>query len=78
MLTIYNLADNSKAGTITDAEYQFLAMLLEEDRLEDSDYYINRDTIAMLQDAGATLELIQVLTRAIAATGEADIRWVRE
>ena len=53
MIELRDKATDEYLGTIDDAELQFLIDDLEEESLEDRDYYIDSDTIQMLQDDGA-------------------------
>jgi hypothetical protein len=54
---------------------QFLIDHLEEEDATDRAYYINQDTVSLLRAEGASQELLAILDRAIAGTGDADIRW---
>jgi hypothetical protein len=36
---------------------------------------VNQDTVTMLRADGASQELLALLERAIAGSGEADVRW---
>jgi len=48
-------------GTISDEQLDFLAELLEEGSSGDHDYYINLDTLEMLEKSGADQAEIVVL-----------------
>jgi processive 1,2-diacylglycerol beta-glucosyltransferase len=56
-------------GRITEAQLRFLIDNLEEEFVEDVDYYIHRPTIDFLKERGADDELVQILERAIAKVG---------
>ncbi len=77
MITLSNAATGATIGQITEEQLQFLMDQFEEEWPGDDDYYINQDTLDMLQAAGAPAELIAVLQSAITGSGEADIRWAR-
>ena len=49
---------------------------LEEESLEDRDYYINRVTVDAFETRGADPELIAVLRRGLGDRDEMEIRWV--
>ncbi len=56
-------------GQITESQLQFLIDQLEEEFTEDSEYFIDRDTIEFLQEQGADAGLIQLLQQAVAKAG---------
>jgi len=60
---------------ITDAQLAFLQEQFEEEWSGDQDYYLNRATLDMLEEAGADPELLTLLRRALGGKDEGDIRW---
>jgi hypothetical protein len=63
-------------GVITESQLDFLIDNLEEEFLEDDDYWIDSAGVEFLRDLGADAELLQLLERAVAGTGEgADISY---
>lgn len=76
-IVLYDEHTGVAIGAITDAQLQFLIDHLVEEDIKDDDYYINQVTIDMLYEKGASRDLIDCLEKAIARTGEADIRWAR-
>jgi hypothetical protein len=50
---------------------------LEEESADDTAYHISTATLEVLRQAGADAALLGLLERALAATGEAEVRWVR-
>lgn len=64
-------------GTITDEQLHFLIDSLEEESQEDTDYYINRETLEMLAERGADPGLLAILTQALGTRDEMEIQWVR-
>ncbi len=77
MITLYLSETGAVLGTLTEDQLQELSDQLEEEWANDEDYYINQDTVDMLQEAGVSSEVIAILSRALAETGEADIYWAR-
>lgn len=65
-------------GTISEEQLQFLVDQLEEEFDEDRDYYIHRDLIDALADAGADSDLMGVLRGAIGDRDGIEIEWSRE
>jgi hypothetical protein len=77
-IKLYNAADNALIGEISEAQLQFLQDQFEEEWSGDQDYYVNGDTVDMLESAGADADLLALLRRALGSAGEADIRWSSE
>jgi hypothetical protein len=77
MVKIYNEATGTVLGTITEAQLQFLVAQLEEESLEDTDYYINAATLDMFEEKGADASLITLLRNALGDREDMDIRWTR-
>jgi hypothetical protein len=75
MIDLYDSATNKKVGTITEAELKFLVDSLEEESLEDRDYYIDQATIDLLANGQATDHLLKLLREAIGTNESIDIRW---
>lgn len=78
MIKLYDQAGGTLLGEVTEAQFQFLVDLLEEESLEDQDYYLNQATLAMLEQAGADSQLLAVLRRGMGNREEMDIRWSRD
>ncbi len=78
MVKLYNLADGSLLGEVSEEQFQFLTNHLEEESLDDQDYYLNQGTLAMLEQAGADLQLLAVLRQGMGTGEELDITWSRE
>jgi hypothetical protein len=77
MITLYDSRTSRALGTISEEQLRQLTDLLEEEWPDDQDYYINQDTLDVLQEQGAGAELLELLRAATTETGEADVRWVR-
>ena len=78
MIDLYNTATKALVGSITEAELQFLVDSLEEESLQDKDYYIEQGTIDLLTvDGRATDHLVQVLRGALGSAEGVEIRWQR-
>ncbi len=77
MITVTDARTGTVLGTLSEDQLQQLSDHLEEEWSGDQDYYINQATVEMLQAAGVSSETTNLLARAIAGTGEADIRWSR-
>ena len=77
MIRLYNTATGDKIGEITNDQLQFLIDHLEEESLEDQDYYLQRDTVEMLESQGADARLLDVLRKALGDRDGVEIRWSR-
>jgi hypothetical protein len=77
MVQLFDKQTGAPLGSLTDEQFQFLADHLEEESLTDDDYYLNRDTVDILESEEADSGLVEVLRRALGDRAEADIRWVR-
>jgi processive 1,2-diacylglycerol beta-glucosyltransferase len=77
MIDLYNASTNKLLGSITEADLQVLVDGLEEESLQDQDYYIDRATIDLLADGRATGHLVGLLRAALGSGDGVDIRWQR-
>ena len=75
MPSIYNKKTNELLGAVSEEDVQCLIDVLEEEDSEDVDYYVDLDTVEILEDNGASAALVQMLRAAIGATEGIDIRW---
>ncbi len=77
MIELYNEATGVLIGQITEDQLKFLVGELEEESLEDVDYYLSAATVDMLEADGADSELAGLLRQALDDHGEVDILWKR-
>ena len=77
MIDLYNAATNQLLGSITEPDLQVLADALEEESLQDQDYYIDAATIDLIADGKATDHLVHLLRAALGSTDGIDVRWTR-
>lgn len=77
MIELHDAERGTRLGTIDDQQLKFLVDALEEESTTDTDYYINADTIDMLEADGADADLLGLLRRALAGREGMDIRWSR-
>ena len=64
-------------GTISEEELAFLVEALEETSDSDTDYYIDSDTIDMLEEDGATPNLTTLLRASLDGRDGMDVEWQR-
>jgi processive 1,2-diacylglycerol beta-glucosyltransferase len=77
MIELRDKRTNTLLGTISEAQLQFLIDQLEEEDIEDKDYYINLGTLDMFERAGADPELLAVLRQGLGTREDMDILWSR-
>ena len=78
MIKIYDQTSGRVYGTITEEQLRALMSQLEEESLEDTDYYINRDTIDLFEQQQLDPALVEFLRRALGDREDMDIRWARQ
>jgi hypothetical protein len=78
MFNVYDSDSGEKIGRITSNQLRFMANLLEEESLEDKDYYINRATIDFFETKNPDPELIALLRKALGNRDDMEIRWSAE
>ena len=79
MVKVFNKATNELLGRISDEELAFLQDQLEEEGINDRDYYIRRETIEEFENsADATEHLATILKTGLRNDDAVEIRWERE
>ncbi|HWC74548.1 MAG TPA: hypothetical protein VG454_11490 [Gemmatimonadales bacterium] len=77
MIELRDKDTRESLGTIDDSELQFLVDELEEESTVDQDYYLDSDTIDMLEDDGAPKSLTQLLRRILGSKEGVTVLWRR-
>ena len=77
MIDVYKQASNELVGSITEADLKVLSDALEEEGMDDQDYYITAATIDVIADGRATEHLIGLLRKALGTSEGIDIHWLR-
>jgi hypothetical protein len=75
MPRLFRLDNGETIGQITAVQLQFLVDQLEEEDAEDTDYYVDRDTLEMFSDNGADPDLIAMIEKAMGDDDDIDIAW---
>lgn len=78
MIILRDKDTNLRVGTISEAQLQFLIDQLEEESLNDRDYYINVETLEMFEKNGIDQDLLQLLKLAMGSRQEMELEWSRE
>jgi len=66
---------NRYLGAISDADVKVLVDELEEEDIADTDYFIDRDTVDILEASGASKTFVDLLLTAIGDSEGIDVRW---
>jgi processive 1,2-diacylglycerol beta-glucosyltransferase len=74
---VYDSASGAVIGQVSDEQLRWLDKHLERESSTDEDYYIDKLTLEMLQDAKGDPALIDLLRRALGDREGMDIRWAR-
>ena len=77
MVQLHDNDTGAPLGAITDEQLQFLVDQLVEESDQDTDYYLDRRTLDMLEGKGADPELMGLLRRALGDRSEMEIRWTK-
>ena len=78
MPTLRDKESGQFLGKISEEELQFLLDQLEEESEDDTDYYLDADTIDFLEEEGAPPSLLTLLRSALGEREGLDIEWVRQ
>ena len=77
MITLTSKDSGATLGTISEADLQLLVDSFEEESSTDRDYYIDEQTVLMLEANGAPAALAALLRKAIGSSEGTDIVWTR-
>jgi hypothetical protein len=75
MIKLFNASTNDPIGTISEADLQILIDALEEESTDDQDYYIDGATVDLLEQGGATPQLLSLLRSAVGSSEGVEVRW---
>ena len=78
IISLFDKETGTTLGTITEEQLQFLIDHLEEEGVEDQDYYIDKSTVDFLKaKVAAYAELMKLLSDALGAGEGMEIKWSR-
>ena len=75
MYQLMDIEHDNEIGIVTEDQVQFLIDNLEEEGLEDQDYYIDSDALSFLAENGCDEELLTMLTEALEGRINIDVRY---
>jgi hypothetical protein len=77
MPRLINAESGAVIGEISDEQLEFLVDQLVEEDNEDRDYFLDLETIDLLEDSGADDTLIMLLRKGLGSSEGIDVRWTR-
>jgi hypothetical protein len=75
MPRLIRLDSGDEIGTINAEQLKFLVAQLEEENDDDTNYFIDRETLELLSDNGADPDLLALLEKGLGDDDEMDISW---
>ena len=75
MIKLFDAANGVQIGSLTETQLQFLIDQLEEEDSADEDYFIDADTIDLLEEGGASETLVSILRKAVGDAEGIDVRY---
>ena len=78
MITLRDTESGDTLGSISEADLETLIHALEEESLADRDYYIQAETVDLLEQEKASPALVALLRTALAGRDGVEIAWSRE
>ena len=75
MIELREKGTSTVIGTITEDQLQALSSEMEAESSTDRDYYLNRETLDMLEDDGVDPTLVSMLRAAMGGRDELEIEW---
>lgn len=77
MITLRLKDSGAVLGSISDADLLVLVDQFEEESSTDRDYFVNEQTVQLLEESGASPDACALLRQALAGTDGIDIVWSR-
>ena len=74
MAKLFNAESGAFLGTVSDDDVQMMIDQLEEEDSADDDYYIDADTVDLLDEADGSPSLVELLRAAVGRLGGIDVR----
>ena len=78
MITLFDAGSGTRIGNVSEAQLKALIDWMEEESLEDRDYYVSAEEVDLMAEDGVDPALITVLRSALGGRQDMDIRWSRE
>jgi len=76
MIRVFNKDTNVEVGTITEKQLKFLTGQMEEENVDDMDYWLHREQLEVMRSNGAEEGLLTVMEKALGAAEDVEITWI--
>ncbi|MBN2267659.1 MAG: hypothetical protein JW725_04985 [Candidatus Babeliaceae bacterium] len=77
MIKLVNKETRQELGFLSEEDFAILQRELEVENPEDTDYYINKDTVEFMVEQGISQTIIDLLNKALNGAEEVDIEWIK-
>ncbi len=77
MIKLVNKETRQELGFLSEEDFAILQRELEVENPEDTDYYINKDTVDFMTEQGLPQAIIDLLNKALNGAEEVDIEWIK-
>jgi hypothetical protein len=74
MPTLHDASSGALLGDVSEDDARLLVDQLEEESIDDDDYFVDANTIDMLEAAGASEALVTLLKNAVGTSDGIDVR----
>ena len=74
MPTLHDASSGALLGEVSEDDARLLVDQLEEETIDDDDYFVDANTIDMLETAGASDALVTLLKNAVGTSDGIDVR----
>jgi hypothetical protein len=78
MIRLVSKDTGKPIGSVNESDLRVLVDQLEEEDTEDTDYYISADTIDLLEENGASADLLRILRQALGDAEGIEVSWKRD
>ena len=78
MVELRNKGTSAHIGNISEEDLSFLIDMLEEEGVEDQDYWIDKTTLDYFEENGCGPHLLEMLQEAVGDSEGIDIEWITE
>jgi hypothetical protein len=77
MIQLINKETRQELGFLSEEDFAIMQRELEVENPEDTDYYINIDTVEFMEEQGIPQSVVELLKKALNGMEEVDIEWVK-
>ena len=78
MISLYDVETGAKVGRITEQQSQALVDWMEEENIEDREYYLTAEDCELMAEHGIDPTLVEALRSALHGREDMDIRYEKE